>query len=158
MKKFLIVGAALFIGVVAGAWSQQAVQLKLAYNDWGSGSNNQGSLKKQFSAPIKTGDKYQIRIAGVADRDIPILQAVLVDNAAPAYSWKVLSEYPVIGKDIKANAPFDVTFEITATGDGKDVKADQSNMLNIIAAEKDSKAASTRTITIKFSVVTIRKL
>ncbi|MDR0558144.1 MAG: hypothetical protein LBG43_09845, partial [Treponema sp.] len=80
----------------------------------------------------------------MADRDIPLLQAALVDNAAPAYSWKVLSGYPIIGKDIKKDAPF----EITATGDGKDIKADQSNMLNIIAAEKENKAASTRTITI----------
>ncbi|MDR0557184.1 MAG: hypothetical protein LBG43_04870 [Treponema sp.] len=43
---------------------------------------DQGSIKKQFSAPIKTGDKYQIRLAGVADRDIPLLQAALVDKAA----------------------------------------------------------------------------
>ncbi|MDR0557247.1 MAG: hypothetical protein LBG43_05185, partial [Treponema sp.] len=147
MKKLLIVGTVLFITAAAGAWAQ-AAQLKLPYNDWGSGNNNQGSLKKQFSAPIKTGDKYQIRLAGVADRDIPLLQAVLVDNAAPAYSWKVLSGYPIVGKDIKKDAPFDITFEITATGDGKDIKADQSNMLNIIAAEKENKAASTRTITI----------
>ncbi|MDR2445707.1 MAG: hypothetical protein LBD58_00215 [Treponema sp.] len=158
MKKLLLLGTVLFIAVVVGAWSQSVTQLKLPYNDWGAGSNNQGSLKKQFSAPIKTGDKYQVRIAAVSDRDIPVLQAVLVDNAAPAYSWKVISEYPIIGKDIKKDVPFDITFEITATGDGKDIKADQSNMLNILGSEKENKAASTRTITLKISALTIKKL
>ncbi|MDR2447388.1 MAG: hypothetical protein LBD58_08910 [Treponema sp.] len=57
MKKLLLFGTVLFIGVVVGAWSQSVTQLELPYNDWGSEANNQWSLKKQFSAPVKTGDK-----------------------------------------------------------------------------------------------------
>jgi hypothetical protein len=158
MKKLLLLGTVLCVG--AAVWAQTPVPtIKLALNDWGSGSNSQGTVKKLFTAPIKTGDKYQIRIAATSDRDIPQFQVVLVDNAAPAYHWTAISDYLVVGKNIKSGAPFDITFEITATGDGKAVAADQSNMLCIQGmGEKPNTPANTRTITLKVTTLTVKKL
>jgi hypothetical protein len=92
------------------------------------GPNNQALLKTIFAEPIKAGTTYEFHLAGTADKDIPTVTATLANGDVSVNYWKSLAETIVLG-EIKANEPFDFTFELTATADGGGLGMEKGNML-----------------------------